>query len=442
MKVLLVGLSHHTAPLEVRERFARDAEDGAGMLRTLLNYTRHGVVVATCNRTEIYTTVLNTDVGTQHLRRFLSEYSQLPLSRLDGYVFSASHEDAARHLFRVAAGLDSMIVGEEQILGQVRDAMEAARAMDGLSLTLSALFRHALRAGKAARSQTAISRGTVSVSSAAVSMARQFFGDLRRATVLVISAGEAGELTARALAEQGAGRILVTSRTNENAARLALALGGEPVPFARLAATLRDADIVVSSTAAPSYVLTHDLVRQAMAGRGERPLFIVDIAVPRDVEPSVQEIPGVALRNIDDLQRMTEANMDGRRTEVAKVEQIVEHEVAAFTGWWNRRDVIPTVAALHNRAEAIRQAELEKTLARLRHLSGDDLQRIEAMTHAMMKKLLHAPLMRLKAGGADTGYIEAVRELFGLHVPSADPPDAEAEPHAGTEAEQAEGVLA
>ncbi|MCX6020373.1 MAG: glutamyl-tRNA reductase [Chloroflexi bacterium] len=272
MKVLLVGLSHHTAPVDVRERFARDAEEGDRMLRTLLTYTGQGVVVATCNRTEIYTTVTNTEIGVQHLRRFLSDYSQTPPGVLDEFLFTAAHEDAARHLFQVASGIDSMIVGEEQVLGQVRDAMEAAQALDGLNPILYTLLRHGLRVGKAARTHTAISRRAVSVSSAAVGLARERFGDLRNATVLVVSAGEAGELTARALADHGAGRILVTSRTFESAARLANALGGQPLPFSDLEWALGEADIVVSSTAAPTYVLTHDLIRRVMDRRGERKL--------------------------------------------------------------------------------------------------------------------------------------------------------------------------
>jgi glutamyl-tRNA reductase len=247
-------------------------------------------------------------------------------------------------------------------------------------------------------------------------MAREFFGNLRGATVLVISAGEAGKLTARALQDQGAGRILVTSRTYESAAGLAETLGGEPWPFARLDEALTESDIVVTSTAAPAYVLTAETVARVMARRGERPLFLVDIAVPRDIDPLAAEVPGVILRNMDDLQRVTEANLDERRSEIAKVMPLIDHEVSLFLDWWGRRDVIPAVAALRNRAEDIRRAELSRTLPKLRNLSDDDRRRIDAMTNAIVKKLLHEPLVRLKATGADNGYLDAIRELFALEI--------------------------
>ncbi|MBI4496572.1 MAG: glutamyl-tRNA reductase [Chloroflexi bacterium] len=416
MVVLLVGISHHSAPVAVRERFALTGDDGDRMLRSLLEYVSHGAVLATCNRTEIYTTVRNAEVGTRHLQRFLSAWSAMPPDQVATFLYSASHDKAARHLFRVAAGLDSLILGEEQILGQVRDAMHLAHAHNSLDPALYALFRHALRSGKAAHTYTAISRKAVSVSAAAVALARDHFGSLAGCQVLVISAGEAGKLTARSLADSGAGAITVTSRTYERAAVLAASLGGRAVPFEDLPQALAQADVVVSSTAAPGYVLTADEVRAALAQRPERPLFLIDIAVPRDIDPAVGALSGVVLRNIDDLQRLAEANLNGRRQEVAKVEALVDREVRSFLEWWNRRDVIPTVAALRNQADAIRRAELERTLAHL-DLSEAERTRIDAMTNAIVKKLLHHPLTYLKANPDEQGYIEAVRTLFALDAP-------------------------
>lgn len=416
MVVLLVGISHHTAPVEVRERFALSSDDGDRMLRSLLEYVPHGAVLATCNRTEIYTTVRNAEVGTSHLRRFLSTWSGMPLDDVSGHLYSASHDKAARHLFRVAAGLDSMILGEEQILGQVRDAMQLAQVHNSLDPALYTLFRHALRSGKAARTRTAISRKAVSVSAAAVSLARDFFGSLAACHVLVISAGEAGKLTARSLADSGAASLTVTSRTYDRAAALAASLGGRAAPFEDLLKTLAQADIVVSSTSAPGYVLGPAAVRAAQAERQGRPLLLVDIAVPRDIDPAVAAVPGVVLKNLDDLQRLADANLDGRRQEVAKVEALVNHEVQLFVNWWSRRDVIPTVAALRNRADAIRKAELERTLGRL-NLTDAERARIDAMTNAIVKKILHQPLTYLKANPDEQGYVEAVRALFALDQP-------------------------
>lgn len=414
MVVLLAGISHHTAPVDVRERFALGSDEGDRMLRSLVEYVPHGAVLATCNRTEIYTTVRNAEIGALHLQRFLSDWSHMPPEEVVPYLYSASHDKAARHLFRVAAGLDSMILGEEQILGQVRDAMQVAQAQNSLDPALYTLFRHALRAGKAARTQTAIARNATSVSAAAVALAREVLGDLSSCRVLVISAGEAGKLAVRSLVDSGVAEITVTNRSYRRAAALAAQLGGQVAPFEHLRQSLALSDIVVSSTGAPGYVLTLADVSATLGQRGGRPLLLVDIAVPRDIDPAAGDLPGVILRNIDDLQRLADANLDGRRQEIDKVESIVDHEVQRFVDWWTRRDVIPTVAALRNRAEDIRRTEVERTLARLT-LSDVERARIDAMTSAIVKKLLHHPLTYLKANPDEQGYVEALRTLFGLN---------------------------
>lgn len=421
MPLLLVGLNHTTAPLEVRERFALSSEQGGQMLERLGTYISHAVVLATCNRTEIYTTVHNTQVGVHHLQRFLSDWASIPTDEVLSYLYSYSHWAAVRHLFRVAAGLDSMILGEEQILGQVRTAMEQARRKQALDPVLAAAFRHALRAGRRARVETALSRHAVSVSSVAVNLAKSFFGGLEHLRVLVISAGAAGKLASRSLVGQGVQHLRVTNRNFQRAKELAQRMGGEAVPFSQLEEALHQSDFVVSATGASEHILSEDQVAGVMARRPYRPLLLVDIAVPRDVAPEVARVPGVSLYNIDDVQAFAQRNLDLRSQEVAKAESIIDAELAKFQRWWRTQDVVPTIAALLSKAEEIRTQELSKTLPRLPSLSESERGRVEAMSKAIIKKLLHEPLMYLKERRNGEASTEAVEALFGLDTTPSPP---------------------
>jgi glutamyl-tRNA reductase len=329
-------------------------------------------------------------------------------------------EDAARHLLRVAAGLESMVLGEAEVLGQVRAAFSAAGAAGSHHPLLSRLGHSAIRAGRRARAETGIGRHPVSVSSTAAALAQRMLGDLAERRVLVVGAGEAGKLTARSLAERGASRILVTSRTHERAVQLAADLSGEAVPFQALPKALAEADIVITSSSAPTFLIGLELAASATVHRGARPLLFIDIAVPRDVDPVVQQLPQVRLYDIDDLQALSQQSLRAREREVGTVEALVEEEVRRFVAWWRSLSTIPTVAALRHRAEAIRQYELGRTLPHLGRLTEEEQQRLEAMTRAMVKKLLHAPIAHLKSEDNGVAQAAALRELFDLE-PAAVP---------------------
>ncbi len=320
---------------------------------------------------------------------------------------------AAQHLFRVAAGIDSLVVGESEIMGQVRAAFSAATAAKASNSVLARLFHSAIRAGRRARSETEVGAHGVSVSATAVALVKQAIGDLRRKTVLVVGAGDAARLTAQALASAGTGRILVTTRTLERGQDVATELGAFAYPFDQLPALLSEADIVISSTSAPGHVIERADVEGAMRSRPGRPLVLVDIAVPRDIEPSVADLSSVRLFDIDDLQAQAQVNRQARLAEVEAVEAIVEQEVARFADWLRQNSATPTIAQLRKRAERAREQELERTLARLPDVSEATRKRVEAMSKAIVKRILHEPVTKLKASGGQR-HIEAARELFGL----------------------------
>lgn len=430
MPLLVVGISHKTAPLSVLERFALSPEQGERMLEQLVDYTQQGVVLATCNRTEIYTTAHQPNIGAQHLQRFLAHWTDAPLDEVGPYLYTYTQWRAVDHLFRVASGLDSMVVGEEQILGQVRTAMEQAKTKGTADLVLTKAFQYAIRAGRRVRSETDISRNAASVSSVAVSLAKSHFGDLGKVRVLIISAGEAGKLATRSLIAQGVRHLEVTSRSYERAVTLAERMGGTAIRFDQLDSALAQADLVITATSAPEHLLTYLLLKQTLERRGERPLVIVDIAVPRDVDPAVAVLPGVRLYNIEDIQSYVEHNLHLRAQEADKAQAIVEEEVKHFQGWWHSQSVLPTITALRHKVEAIREDELRKTWRKLPHLSEEERARIEAMSKAIAKKLLHDPFVYLKARRDGENSIETVQALFGLDLV------AEGHPSEGTSAPQ------
>ncbi len=306
-----------------------------------------------------------------------------------------------------------MVVGESEILGQVRAAFTAATAAGTHTPVISRLFHTAIRVGRKARAQTEIGRHAVSVSSTAIALARGTLGDLSGLTVLVVGAGEAGKLTAAALENTGAGRMLVTSRTADRTADLASALGARPIAFDAREAAIAAADIVISSTAAHDFVIGRAMVERAMRARATRPLLLIDIAVPRDIDPAARDVPGVHLCDIDELQTVAERNMRRRRTAVAQAEKIVDEDATKFIDWLHSLEVVPTVSSLRAHAETVRLAELQRTLAKT-NMSAADRKRVEAMTSAIVKKLLHTPISKLKEPGEGERYVQAARGLFGL----------------------------
>ena len=362
MKIVLVGLNHKAAPVEVRERLAFTDAELPSALKALSEYVVEGAILSTCNRTEAYAVANLSSAGAEVLKRFLSEYHDVPVGQFEPYLYVYSGQDAIRHLFRVASGIDSMVLGEPQILGQVKDAFEQADANGSIGRILSALFRHAIAVGKKTRTETDISKNAASISYAAVELAKKIFGDLTRCTVLIVGAGEVGKLTARTLLDNSAGALLVANRTYSRALDLANRFNGKAVEFSSLREAIASSDIVISSTGGSQYIVTAEMVKYALQQRRNRPMFLIDIAVPRDIDPQVDKLENAFLYNIDDLQAVREANLREREKEARKAESIVDAETAKFLHWWSTLDVVPTIAALCDKLEDIRQAEMAKTL--------------------------------------------------------------------------------
>ena len=422
MEFRVVGLNHRTAPLEIRERLAITRADLEEALKATSRYVNQGVILSTCNRSELYTLGPERHLKTS-VEEFLTDYFPFSLEELDPFLYSYRQEHCAHHLFRVASGLDSMILGEGEILRQVRDAFGAAVEAHTVRGPLSRLFHHALRVGKRVRRDTGISRNALSVSRACVELARHLLGDLSRLRVMVIGAGDAGKLAVSALKDSGVEGVWVTNRTHERAVELARDLAGEAIPFQNLADVLEDVDIVIGSTDSPGYVLEAGAVRKAVARRPDRPLFLIDIAVPRDIDPASAKISNVSLYDVDDLQTVSEANRIEREGEARAAEEIVTEEVGQFLDWYRTLEVIPTISALRKRTEQIRERELAKLLRKLDHkLTSQELESLEAMTHAIVNKLMHHPTTYLKEQPSrDT--LQLARELFSLDEEGSSVPE-------------------
>lgn len=418
MRLLAVGLNHKSAPVEVRERLSFSGSRLETALRDLVGLPDidEGVILSTCNRTEVYAVAAEYSRGSSQIQGFLEAPAQDPSLR--SFFYSLADLECASHLFRVAAGLDSMILGEAQILGQVKDAFFCALEARTAGPVLSRLFRQAVETGKKVRNETEIGQNAVSVSYAAVELARKIFGTLAGKKVLIVGAGQMSELTAKNLCDHGASTVLVANRTRDKATELAERYGGQAVEFAELGRWLAEVDIVISSTGAPHVVIDFETVREAMRARRNRSLFLVDIAVPRDIEPRVNQLDNVYLYNVDDLESVVEANLAKREREVARAESIIRVEVAAFASWLAERQVVPVIRALRDHGEEIRQEELQKLFSRLPGLGEEERALIAQATRGMFNKLWHTPVVRLKEAAArDEGgvrYADVVRQLFGL----------------------------
>jgi glutamyl-tRNA reductase len=403
MSVVLVGISHHRAPVELRERAALDPRR-AGELASQLAGEGEAVCLSTCNRTELYLADDSVERAEAKAEAALLELEE----KLGPALYRLHDEAAALHLFRVAAGLDSMVPGEGEILGQVRRAHEVGAA----GPILDRLFRHAVQAGKKARSETAIAENPASVSSAAAALAEQVFGDLRGRSILVIGAGKVGELAVRNLVTRGATIAFVANRTIDRAAELAQRFGGKAIPLDQVDGELAQADVVLSSTSSSRWMLTREQVERALPQRRGRPLFLIDLAVPRDLDPTIHELDGCYLYNIDDLEAVVAETLAGRRREAERAAAIVGDEVERFREWQASLDVVPAIASLRAHAEEIRAAELERA-----KLNDSERRAAESVTAAVLNKLLHLPTIRMKeAAAAADGviYAHAVRHLFGL----------------------------
>jgi glutamyl-tRNA reductase len=420
MRLFAVGVSHRTAPVELRETidFARRGLAEAIEGLRVRNLAREAVVLSTCNRAEIYAGA-ESDAAAESCGRFISEFNGVAWDALAPHVVIYRGPEAADHLFRVAAGLDSLVVGEPQILGQVKDAFSTASELKATGALTHRLFTTAFSVGKRVRSETGLGEGAVSVSYAAIALAKKIFGRLKGLNVLVLGAGEMATLTATHLRAQEVGQLTIASRTLASAQSLARELKGQAVPWTSVPQALSAADIVVTATGSPDPVLTRTMVEDAMRPRRGRPLFLIDIALPRDVEPEAGSLDQVFLYNIDDLQGIVKENLARRSSEVQRAESIVREEVDRFRAWMQSRDVVPTVVALRQQFEAIRRAELERLDAKLAQLPPEARARVDEITHLLVEKLLLMPTEQLKGAEDEAtalAYSDALNRLFKLRT--------------------------
>ena len=414
--IVVVGLNHQTAPVAVREAFAFPKERLPEALARVREDAGLGeaMILSTCNRVEVYGR--SAEGATAAVAAFLARYHGCDLAALEPHIYRLEGEAAVRHAFRVAASLDSMVMGEPQILGQVKEAYEAAEKAGALGSVLNALRNRSVAAAKRARTETAIGRNAVSVSHVAVELARKIFGELHQRAVLLVGAGKMSEVAARQMVRDGARATVLGGRTFEKAEQLASALGGRAAPFEALRSELARADIVISGTGAAGVVIHRDDVEAAQAARRGRPLFLIDIAVPRDVAEDAGKVPGVFLYDLDDVKQVAEANLRERKKEAAAAEGILEHEIREFLEWRRSLEVVPLLVELRRRADEIRKAEIEKARKRLGPLTPEQESALEAATAAIVNKLLHGPTVHLKqmAGNGQAEHVGFIRKLFGL----------------------------
>jgi len=420
MNIVVVGLSHKTAPVEIREKvaFAPTEMEAPSQQLLALPSIAEGVIVSTCNRVELYAASRTPEAAIVELRRFLADYHELPADKLNEHLYDYEGEDAVRHVLRVAASLDSMVIGEPQILGQIKTAYGYASEFKTAGVILNRFLHKAFSVAKRVRTETAIASNAVSVSFAAVELARKIFDTLEDKTVMLIGAGEMCELAAKHFINNGVKKVFVTNRTFARAEKLAAELeGGVPVSFENFREQLHRVDIVLSSTGAPDYVLDAKKVKEVIKARRHKPMFMIDIAVPRDIDPLANKLDGIYLYDVDDLQGVVQANLKEREKEAAKAEKIIDGEILQFQKWMSTLEVKPTIVALRRQLDEVRKFELEKTLANLNDLDKKQRKAVEAMTNAIVNKILHHPtnILKQSQNGSDGDlYIDAVRTLFDL----------------------------
>lgn len=419
MNILVVGLSHKTAPVEIREKVAFSPTGMKAPLQQMLALPAisEAVIVSTCNRVELYAVSRNVAAAITELKQFLSDYHQLKLADLEGHLYDFEGQDAIRHVLRVSASLDSMVIGEPQILGQIKTAYGYACEYNTAGLILNRFLHKAFSVAKRVRTETAIASNAVSVSFAAVELARKIFDSLEDKTVMLIGAGEMCELAARHFVNNGVAKVLVTNRTFARAEKLAEEFNGTAVSFDNFREQLHRVDIVLSSTGAPDYVLGAKKLKEVCKLRRHKPMFLIDIAVPRDIDPLANRIDGIYLYDVDDLQGVVQANLKEREQEAARAETIIDEEIEQFQRWLATLEVKPTIVALRQQLDRVRKAELEKTFSSLNGLNDRERKTVEAMTSAIINKILHHPTNILKQAqnGSDGDlYIDAVRTLFDL----------------------------
>ncbi len=420
-EIVIVGLNHRTAPVEVRERVAFDNSKLRASLQSLcaLSSVQEGAVVSTCNRVEVVAAASDKESAFVEIKKFLLEQEAAAgESNLEDHLYAYAGDEAVRHLFRVAASLDSMVVGEPQILGQLKDYYLAAQEAGSVGTILHRLFHRSFFVAKRVRTETGIASGVVSVASVAVELAKRIFDRLEDKTVMLIGAGKTGNLVARHLQRNGVSSLMVTNRTFERAVEVAAEFHGNPIRFEEFPRYLKLADLVVGSAGTSEFLLRRETVDEILKERKQRAMFFIDLGDRRNFDPRINGIANVYLYDIDDLQAVANENLNGRAGETEKAEEIVDEEVAGFLRWLDSLEQVPTIVALRQRLEEIRHSEVEKSLrTSLKGLSDAERRAIEDMTSAMIGKILHAPISHLKKPADDREealYIEALKKLFGL----------------------------
>ncbi len=425
IRIVNIGMNHETAPVELRECLAKDPDHADKALAMMREFSciKEGFFLSTCNRVEALFTTEQAEEAKSSVVSLLCSLGEMPSETLGSSLFTYEDRDAVRHIFRVASSLDSMVIGEPQILGQIKEAYSNATKEKTTGVILNRLLHRAFHTAKRVRTETGISDAAVSVSYAAVELAKKIFHDFKGKKVLLIGAGEMAELAARHLLSQGVSAVTVANRTFQKAVEVAREFKGIPVSFEEIGAQLLEADIVISSTAAPGYVITHGQVKGSMKKRRNRPLFFIDIAVPRDVDPAVNDLENVYVYDIDDLKGIVQVNIGQRQEEAVKAERIVEEEVIRFERWLKTLEVVPTIVSLKEKAEAIRRAELKKSLSSLGELSPPQLESLETLTVSITEKILNDPILFLKQKAdrpLGRTYLDTARRLFCLDRKNGD----------------------
>ncbi len=418
MDLLLVGLNHKTASVEVREKLYYTAEETEKILPEISrSFLKEAVLLSTCNRTELYGILKSEEIKPEQLIDFLIDKKEAVGIVSPSHFYIMRSYDAVRHLLEVASGIDSMLIGDVQILGQVKDAYEIAVKCGVVGTLLHEVFHTAFRTGKRAKSETSISEGAVSISYAAVELAEKIFADLSKKKGMLIGAGETAELTAKHLVAHGISELYIANRTIERAQKLAEQFNGKVIKLEEIADKLTEVDIIISSVTVNNYILTFPQVKNALSKRGNKPILIIDIGVPRNVEPRIKDIENVFLEDIDSLESIAKANYERRLNEIPKVQRIIDEELKKLIKWYESHQVAPTIKLLRDRFEEIRQLELEKYRNKF---SPEDFQKVDALTKSLVNKLLHVPTVNIressngKPESEKIKFIQFVRELFGL----------------------------
>jgi len=417
--IILLGLSHKSAPVEIRERLSFSSDEALLAIETLQkeNVINEVVLLSTCNRVEILITTENRKEAVDTVKNYIGRVKNIPNGNFEGQLYIHYGDDAVRHIFRVAASLDSMVVGEPQILGQLKEAYQNATTKKTSGVVLNRLLHRTFFVAKRVRSETGIGDSAVSISYAAVELARKIFGSLENKTVLLIGAGEMAELAVEHLKRNKAGDILVANRTFERGVDLAEMFKGKAIKMEEIPGTLNHVDIIISSTGAQGFVLTRDQIKSIMRSRRNRPLFFIDIAVPRDIDPEINRLNNSYVYDIDDLKGVINENIEERKKEAVKGERIIDEAVIRFRQWYENLDIVPTIVGLRDKLDNIARSEVEKTVQSLKHLSEEDTQALHRMTDAIVNKVLHYPTQYLKNSnhhGNRSVHIDIARRLFKL----------------------------